>query len=327
MQNIQEVSLGFAEFVSQLIQETFDAVLSSQNYQLERYAELQARLDLPNETYRKAYDIDDRLADRIQQYFGAEVDIQRPAPQTLIDFFAENFDNTTGFIHPNGRPSNRGIAAVEEFFADLIISEEKNMLAALINGSSVNKLVVDSGEITAKLEISSMFASDDPNAGSGTGTNNPNGGTGSGSGKKSGDNPPAKRVGDSPIFIKDPDVKIPDIKVPDIKDPNIKVPDPDKPDEQPEDIKAAAPPRPGFSRELLLPSYNRNVKVFQFQNNVTGRNTLLIDRKQFSQLDTNVLIPNVRLSAQPTKLTTNSNLYSEIKISFKTVWRLHLLKS
>ena len=70
MQNIQEVSLGFAEFVSQLIQETFEAILSSQNYQLERYAELQGRLNLPNEAYRTAYNIDDKVGERVQQYFG-----------------------------------------------------------------------------------------------------------------------------------------------------------------------------------------------------------------------------------------------------------------
>ncbi len=77
---------------------------------------------------------------------------------------------------------------------------------------------------------------------------------------------------------------------------------------------------PDRVNELLLPSYNQNIKVFTFQNKTTGRNTLLIDRNQFDSLNSsNVLIPNVRLSAQPTKMTTNSNLYSEIKISFKTV--------
>lgn len=301
MQNIQEVSLGFAEFVSQLIQETFDAVLSSQNYQLERYAELQSRIDLPNETYRKTYDIDDRLADRILQYFGSEVHIKRPAPAALNDFFADNFDDVTGLILPNGRPSARGVEAVEAFFADLMIAEEKNMLAALINGSNAHNLVVDSGEITAKLELSSMFTTNDPNAGSGTGAGSSTGTRGGKSGDK---NPPTKPSDKKPPFV---------------KDPNIKIPNQGKIDAQKEGVEKAAAPSPGDSRELILPSYNRDVKVFQFQNNVTGRNTILIDRKQFNQLDTNVLIPNVRLSAQPTKLTTNSNLYSEIKISFKTV--------
>lgn len=55
MEDFKEVSLGFAEFVSQLIQETFDAVLSSQNYQLEKYAELEAKMNLPNNVFAEYY--------------------------------------------------------------------------------------------------------------------------------------------------------------------------------------------------------------------------------------------------------------------------------
>ncbi len=162
MQNIQEVSLGFAEFVSQLIQETFDAILSSQNYQLERYAELQSRLDLPNETYRKVYSIDDKVGQRIQQYFGFALDRGVLVNQALNDFLVENFEETKGFIDEDKRLSDAGFEAVETVIVNLIISEEKTLLNALINQSDVSKLVVDSGEITAKLELSSLFSSEEP---------------------------------------------------------------------------------------------------------------------------------------------------------------------
>jgi len=49
--DFQYVSLGFAEFVGQLLTETFEATINAQQYQLRRYAELQAAIDLPDEQF------------------------------------------------------------------------------------------------------------------------------------------------------------------------------------------------------------------------------------------------------------------------------------
>ncbi|MFK7799379.1 MAG: hypothetical protein AB8E82_18150, partial [Aureispira sp.] len=88
----------------------------------------------------------------------------------------------------------------------------------------------------------------------------------------------------------------------------------------PDKLESTTTINTGNVDQLFLPSYNDTLKVFKFQNIDTGRDTLLVDRNQFDQVNSsNVLIPNVRLSAQPTKLTTNSNLFAEVKISFKTV--------
>lgn len=299
MQTIQEVSLGFAEFVSQLIQETFEAVLSSQNYQLERYAELQGRLNLPNEAYRTAYHIDDKVGERVQQYFGFQLDRGAPVDQALNDFLVDNFDDISTFIDANNILTPVGYEAVEEFIINLIITEEKAILNTLINQSDVSKLVVDSGEITAKLELSSMFIDDQTGVDGGAATTK---------NLEAGKESITKGTLDkNPKITTKP------------KLPNLDKGDKEGPDSIKETINTGTLD-PGLVNELLLPTYNRNIKVLQFQNDQTGRNTLLIDKGEFNQINSsNVLIPNVRLSAQPTKLTTNSNLYSEIKISFKTV--------
>lgn len=299
MQNIQEVSLGFAEFVSQLIQETFDAILSSQNYQLERYAELQGRLDLSTDAYRQAYGIDEKVEDRMVQYFGFIVTRQTAVNQALNDFLVDNFDDPASFTTTNGRLSQQGLDDIKDLMAESIISEEKTILNTLVNQSEASRLVVDSGEITAKLELSSMFMdnqTDDDNTG---GVQTPN---------------KEQESGNTKLLE----------GVPKIVNPNPKIPNTNTgEDKDPDGIKETTsnPTKdPGAVNQLLLPSYNRNIKVFQFQNTDSGKNTLLIDRNQFDAVNnSSVLIPNVRLSAQPTKLTSNSNLYSEVKISFKTV--------
>jgi hypothetical protein len=313
MQNIQEVSLGFAEFVSQLIQETFDAILSSQNYQLERYAELQGRIDLPNANYRQVYNVGSRVPDRIQQFFGFSLTLGMPVDPILNDFLVENFDDISLFIDATNGFTNEGLIAVEDFFTDLIINEEKTMLNALINQSDVSRLVIDAGEITAKLELSSLFMDDTPPP-------PPDGGDGTVATLESTDTKTTdiNSLDDSSLFDKDAEAINPDS----LKDPLLL--DQDAGTIDPNQLESTATNtttlNTGNIDQLRLPTYNNSLTVYKFQNIDTGRDTLLVDRNQFDQVNSsNVLIPNVRLSAQPTKLTTNSNLFAEVKISFKTV--------
>lgn len=295
MQNIQEVSLGFAEFVSQLIQETFDAILSSQNYQLERYAELQSRIDLPNANYRQVYNIDSRIQQRLLQILGFTLTIGMPVDQILNDFLVDNFDDISLFVDATNQLTNTGYDAVNNLIVDLIINEEKTMLNTLINQSDVSRLVVDAGEITAKLELSSLFMDDTPPP--------PDGGDG------------------TVATLESTDTKTTDIDSlsdPSLIDQNTETIDPNKLESTTTTDNTTL--NTGNIDQLLLPSYNSSLTVYKFQNIDTGRDTLLVDRNQFDQVNSsNVLIPNVRLSAQPTKLTTNSNLFAEVKISFKTV--------
>ena len=61
--DFSKISLGFAEFVSQLMYETFDAILDSQNYQLNKYLELESALNTPNSFFVDKYISEEEFTD------------------------------------------------------------------------------------------------------------------------------------------------------------------------------------------------------------------------------------------------------------------------
>ena len=109
MSDFSEVSLGFAEFVSQLLEETFDATLSAQHHQMEQYAALLQSLDMSSE-----------------------------------DFYNEYFDGDTA-----DKPGKDEQEA--------LVDERKSLIEMMMQKSEMPKLVVESGEIRAKLELSNIY--------------------------------------------------------------------------------------------------------------------------------------------------------------------------
>ncbi len=258
MAEFKEVSLGFAEFVSQLIQETFDAILSSQNYQLEKYLELQNKLKLSNQAFKKNYISNDDIEDRIIEFFGFKVDEQMLVNEELSLFLENTFEADQNLVN-NKKLTSIGYESIYDYITNLIIEERKELLNTLINNSNISNIIVDSGEIIAKLELTNLFTQDN---------NSEN----------------------------------------------------EKPIKQPTRLelkkisKAKAP-----IKELALPTFKRKINVIDFKDAKSGKTTILIDKKAVKNSnDSNFQIPNVRLSVQPVKLTETSNLYSEIKINFKT---------
>ncbi|MCO6176226.1 hypothetical protein NHF50_14340 [Flavobacterium sp. NRK F10] len=258
MANFKEVSLGFSEFVSQLIQETFDAILSSQNYQLEKYAALESKLNLPNNAFIKNFISNDEIEAKKYEYFGFKIEKQMVVNENLINFLTETFESNQNLVF-NKKLTNAGYNAITEYVSDILVEERKAILKTLINKSNTSNIVVDSGEITAKLELTNLFKQD----------------TGDKSAKS------AKLLKSNITLI----------------------------NESKEAIK-----------QISLPTFQKKVDVIDFKDEKSGKTTILIDRKSIENInDSNFQIPNVRLSVQPTKLTETSNLYSEIKITFKTV--------
>ena len=85
-------------------------------------------------------------------------------------------------------------------------------------------------------------------------------------------------------------------------------------------LKKTLDKRTLLKKEFLLPTANRKINVVNYKDAKTGKTTILIDKKEIDNINSsNFQIPDVRLSVKPTKLTESSNLYSEIKINFKTV--------
>lgn len=256
METMKEVSLGFAEFVSQLLHETFDAIMDTQNYQLEKYQELEKMLKLNDEAFKSTFitkeEIDDRIFDSLQ----LKIEYKMLADKNLQAFFNENFTKTHSYIQ-NGRLTQMGVEAIRDFFASALISEKRALMSAHLNASNTLNLVVDSGEIKAKLELSSLYS----------------------------ENATSNAVKPKTISK--------DARVP-------------KSFEQKESV--------------LLPTHNKRVKIRKHVDAKTGASTIFIDKLALAEIGKeNVRIPDARLSATPAKMSSNSNLYSEVCLKFKVV--------
>jgi len=259
MPDFKEVSLGFAEFVAELIQETFDAVLSSQNYQLERYAEMESKLNLPNSIYIENFISNDEIEARKYEYFGFKIEKQMAVDEDFDNFLSDNFEVEEKLVF-NKKLTNAGFNMITEYIGNVMVEEQKAVLNTLINKTNASNIVVDSGEITAKLELANLY----------TQPNSP----------ATGNIPPPKVLPASRGIRKK-------------KSANL---------------------------DVGLQSYKSNINVIDFKDEQTGKTTVLIDKATVANINAvSLKIPNVRLAVQPAKLSSSSNLYSEIKINFKTV--------
>ncbi len=158
MADFQYVSLGFAEFVGQLLTETFEATVNAQQYQLRRYAELQAAIDLPDEQFLQQYIDPQFVLAREVQIAGAPLARQMPLSsdrQALILELTEEFEDESVIF--KNRLTNYGFDALRQVVDAQLVNEQKATLQALLSRLEQARLVVDSGEITAKLELHSLY--------------------------------------------------------------------------------------------------------------------------------------------------------------------------
>ena len=156
MENFSPVSLGFAEFVSQLIQETFEATLSAQNYQIEKYTELVNSLSLSDERFKEMYLSDDSLVEKELNIFDVIIVAKMSVKEDLFNIIEEIFETTKGIVYQK-RLTIDGAKKLKEYVLDSLITERKNILETVINKSEMARLIVDSGEIKAKLELKNFY--------------------------------------------------------------------------------------------------------------------------------------------------------------------------
>jgi len=165
---ISKVSLGFAEFVSQLIHETFDAILSAQNYQLTKFAELEHALQMPDSQFRKNY-----IAEEAFTAF----------QQTQLGFIPVlNYSLTTADLQllqallppeelksaaPKNKLTEAGVRAINAALEAKLVATERSKLTTILNRPELARLLIDSGEIKAKLELFCLNESEEkkPEAG------------------------------------------------------------------------------------------------------------------------------------------------------------------
>lgn len=276
MNSFNEVGLGFAEFVAQLLNETFDSVLSAQNYQLEKYIELENAKNLSSERFFDLYLDEDALAQRELDTFGIQLKAKMVVPSNILIILEEIFESTVGFLNKN-RLTKSGYEDIQGYLKESLVEERKNLIDTLLNKTELARLVVDSGEIRAKLELSNLHDEggddDDKNVRS------------------------ADSITMAAGAIKPKETNAP-IKTP-IKPPK----------------GTTQPANPESLSDLI-----GKIPIKEFINPSTKEKTLIVDKKALPEgLGIKSSIPDVRVIARPVKMTTNSNLFSEVVIKFKTV--------
>ncbi len=152
--DFSKVSLGFAEFVSQLIHETFDAILDSQNYQLDRYQEFEKALNTSNALFRQNYITDQEFADFQISLLGFV-----PAPNQQADAATISLLNgltaapSADPALAAGKLTLTGVNLLNDHSLNKLVDARKSKLQALLNNPGMARLIVDSGEIKSKLEL------------------------------------------------------------------------------------------------------------------------------------------------------------------------------
>ena len=158
MTDYTQVALGFSEFVGQLLSETFEATINAQQYQLGRYAEMDAMVSLPDVEFLLRYVDPQLIIDRELIIAGAPIARQMDVPvarQALILQLTEEYEEQSVIF--KNRLTNYGFDALRAVIDAMVVREQKSQISALLARMEQARLVVDSGEITAKLELTSVF--------------------------------------------------------------------------------------------------------------------------------------------------------------------------
>lgn len=160
MEDFGKVGLGFAEFVSQLLHETFDATLSAQNYQLEKYLELERALKLNSEQFRAQFIADEDVDERETEMFGTSLVAGMSVSQSLLEIIAALIEDYFGIVY-NKKLTSKGYTTLRQMVVDALVAEKKDNLRLLLNKSEMAQIMVESGEIKAKLELSVLSKTQD----------------------------------------------------------------------------------------------------------------------------------------------------------------------
>ncbi|MTB53489.1 hypothetical protein [Lewinella sp. W8] len=149
----EKVSLGFAEFTAKLIEESFEAILSSQQYQIERYLRLTESLDAdePISGLVKEEEVDEEIRSRFGSLLSRGMVLSN-----------EESDRLAGLPEPVNLPGGErinaeGEAAIRAIITDLVYERKTEVLRTMINQSALARIHVTEGELETKLELSNLI--------------------------------------------------------------------------------------------------------------------------------------------------------------------------
>lgn len=172
------IDMGFAEFVAKLISEVFDAVVTSQAEQQEKFNELHELMALPHESFVDhllqqdpfVQEVDELLAEHFpakdkQQphaiYTGAPYQPkasnkpESPAVHERLGLELSKSD----FNSRNKTLTDAGVLTIYRKAAEPYAIQKRNVIIKLLE-QGLSNIVVDSGKINAKLTFSTNVASE-----------------------------------------------------------------------------------------------------------------------------------------------------------------------
>jgi hypothetical protein len=149
-----KINLGFAEFVSQIIKETFDAILDAQNHQIDKFAELNKALQLTEFQFQERYISDTDLIDEYNASLGFIPALNYKLNENqikLISLILSPQDLKIAIEKTN--ITQHGADILRSNSLQKISAEKKSKLRLLVDRPELSRLIVESGEIKAKLEL------------------------------------------------------------------------------------------------------------------------------------------------------------------------------
>jgi hypothetical protein len=151
--DFSKVSLGFAEFVSQLIHETFDAILDSQNYQIEKYLGLEKALNTSILEFKQKYLSDQEVKDFILEELGFELKANIILKVEQLTALNNIFTEIGTSEAVKTRLSITQYNLIHSFLLEKLVNEKKSKIRMFVERPELARLFVDSGEIKAKLNL------------------------------------------------------------------------------------------------------------------------------------------------------------------------------
>lgn len=155
-ENLIPTNLGFAEFVSTLIRETFDAVNDSYAQQIVRQEQIKNQLMMDSDSFAKQFVSDEEVLGEIIFFLGNEFQVEKP----FITKETVEIVNLSFGLEISKDELAKGILtqdSVKQLFllARLKIAKQKRMLLqkTFSSGNIPNFLTIDSGEIKAKVSF------------------------------------------------------------------------------------------------------------------------------------------------------------------------------
>ena len=171
------VELGFTDFVGKLISDTFDAILTSQASQEERWIELRDLLGKSEEDFANEIVSDDDVTASLIQLFpngdgGHLVEAGLPYQaenQRRSQAESPPIFQTLGYKPTGKKLTNIDVLAIRQLVKNEISVKQFEVLSALMNKGNT-RVIVDGGKINAKMTFNILQVEDEEDAPASTGS-------------------------------------------------------------------------------------------------------------------------------------------------------------